>query len=368
MTQHSIHTFLPLELLNELAKRNSHPSHLATLQLSRKLRRRRFTLLDLFRKKKTATNTGRIDTGTAQVQIYDAQKQETQPGVKARFEGEAPVKDATVNSSYDFNTVVREFYKKVFGRNSINNQGMDLVSTVHYGSGFNNAFWDGTQMVYGDGDGTIFTTFVALDVTGHEMTHGVTEFDSGEEYRGMSGALNESNSDIGGEMIEQYHLGQTSAQADWLVGKGIWAPGINGIALRSMLNPGSAYNDPKLGKDPQPAHLKDYVKTRRDQGGVHTNSGVPNKAFATFAVALGGHSWEVAGKVWYEARKKAGSTPSFYQFAYWTIEVCKGLNVAGAEAKLRAAWDVVGVTPDKDKGDDLTPRRLIGGRRSKKSK
>lgn len=367
MTHKHIHTFLPLHVLRELAKRNTHPSHQNTLDLSKKLRRRRLRILDLLFKRQGAVKTARIDTGTAQVQIYDAQNQEVQPGVKARFEGEAPVKDKTVNDSYDFNAIVKAFYKKVFNRNSINDKGMDLVSTVHYGDGFNNAFWDGTQMVYGDGDGSIFTTFVALDVTGHEMTHGVTEFDSGEEYRGMSGALNESNSDIGGEMIEQFHLGQTSSQADWLVGKGIWAAGISGVALRSMLNPGSAYNDPKLGKDPQPGHLRDYVKTRRDQGGVHINSGIPNKAFATFAIALGGNSWEVAGKVWYEARKKAGSTPSFYQFSYWTIEVVKGMNINGAEAKLRAAWDLVGVTPDKDKGDDLTPRRLIGRlrRRSK---
>ena len=364
-THKHIHTFLPVLVLRELAKRNIDPCHKKALDFALKLQRRRQRIVGGFFNRHTAVNTGRIDTGNAQVQIYDAQGQEVQPGVKARFEGEAPVADKVVNASFDYNTIVREFYRKVFGRNSINDKGMDLVRTVHYGDAFNNAFWDGTQMVYGDGDGTIFTTFVSLDVNGHEMTHGVTEFDSAEEYFGMSGALNESNSDIGGEMIEQWHLGQTADKADWLVGKGIWAPGINGTALRSMIAPGTAYDDPKIGKDPQPAHMRNYVKTRRDQGGVHINSGIPNKAFVNFALAIGGNSWELPGKVWYQARKKAGSTPSFYQFAYWTIEVVKGMGVAGAEAKLLAAWDAVGVTPDKNKDDDRTPARLLRGRKGK---
>ncbi len=351
-----VHTFIPEKLLREIAKRNpGDATHQRNLAISRKIRRRRKARVT------ARINAGpSLDTGTSQVQIYDAQRKETQPGTKARFDGEAPVADAVVNNSFSYNAAVRDFYRKIFGRNSIDNQGMNLVSTVHYGDGYNNAFWDGKQMVFGDGDGTLFTTFVALDVTGHEMTHGVTEFDSGEEYSGMSGSLNESNSDVGGEMIEQYLLGQTSQQADWLVGKGIWAPGINGKALRSMLEPGTAFDDPKLGKDDQPGHMKDYVKTWGDNGGVHTNSGIPNKAFATFARALGGYSWEVAGKIWYEARKLAGSKPSFYQFAYWTIEVCKKVKVKGATEKLRDAWKLVGVTPDKDKADDLTPIRAGG--------
>lgn len=367
----SIHTFLPIHVLRDLKKRNPGKTDIAkSLDWALRLRRRRLRIVGKLPHFGHGIVNARVDTGKAQVQIYDAQKQEVQPGVRARFEGDPAVADAVVNNSYDFNTIVREFYRTVFGRFSIDNKGMDLVSTVHYGDGFNNAFWDGVQMVYGDGDGTLFTTFVWLDVTGHEMTHGVTEFDSGEEYRGMSGALNESNSDIGGEMIEQWHFKQTADKADWLVGKGIWAAGINGVALRSMKDPGKAYDDPQIGKDPQPAHMDQYVKTRQDQGGVHINSGIPNRAFYLFCIAMGGNSWELPGQIWYEARKLAGSTPSFYQFAHWTLEVCKAKGVAGAEAKLLAAWSAVGVTPDKDKGDDLTPRRRVRGksRKNRKSK
>lgn len=363
----SIHTFLPIFVLRDLSKRNPGKTDLKeSLDWALRLRRRRHRVIGKLPTFVRGVVNPRVDTGNAEVQVYDAQNQEVQPGVRARFEGDAPTADATVNNSYDYNSIVRAFYKKVFGRNSINNAGMDLVSTVHYGDGFNNAFWDGVQMVYGDGDGTLFTTFVSLDVTGHEMTHGVTEFDSGEEYQGMSGALNESNSDIGGEMIEQWHLGQTADLADWLVGKGIWAAGIKGVALRSMKDPGTAYDDPQIGKDPQPGHMRNYVKTRQDQGGVHINSGIPNRAFYLFCIAMGGNSWELPGQIWYEARKLAGNKPSFYQFAHYTLEVCKTKGVAGAEAKLLAAWDAVGVTPDKDKGDDLTPRRRV--RKSRKNR
>jgi Zn-dependent metalloprotease len=169
---------------------------------------------------------------------------------------------------------------------------MRLDGYVHYGSLFNNAFWDGQRMVFGDGDSQIFTDFTgSLDVIGHELTHGVTEFSAGLVYENQPGALNESISDVFGSLVKQWKLGQTVDQADWLIGPEIFTPGVSGDALRSMKNPGQAYDDPRMGKDPQPDHMSRFKvlpNTRAgDNGGVHINSGIPNKAFYLFATKLG---------------------------------------------------------------------------------
>ncbi|SQI22331.1 Extracellular minor metalloprotease precursor [Salmonella enterica subsp. arizonae] len=135
-------------------------------------------------------------------------------------------------------------------------------------------------MVFGDGDGEIFNRFTSsIDVVAHELTHGVTETEAGLIYFGQSGALNESLSDVFGSLVKQFHLQQTAGQADWIIGEGLLAKGINGKGLRSMAAPGTAYDDPLLGKDPQPAHMQNFIKTREDNGGVHLNSGIPNRAF-----------------------------------------------------------------------------------------
>ncbi len=289
-------------------------------------------------------------------EVYDAQGKETQPGKKARFEGQKATGNDEVDKAYDFTGEVRGFYKDVYNRNSIDGKGMKFVSTVNYGTNYENAFWNGSQMTYGrPSDDSPFKTFMLLDVCGHEITHGVTEKESQLQYHGQSGALNESLSDIFGELIQQHAKNQKAADADWVVGDGIWKDGIKGRGLRDMLNPGTAYDDPKVGKDPQPAHMKDYLKTTRDNGGVHYNSGIPNKAFATFAVAVGGHAWEEPGHIWYAARAAAGSNPSFAQFAYHTIEQAKKLGFTNDVPKLEKAWADVGVTPSATATDTDTP-------------
>lgn len=290
-------------------------------------------------------------------ETYDAQTKRSLPGVLARKEGDGPTGNKEVDDAYDFTGVVRDFYKNEFNRDSIDGKGMKLVSTVNYGTNYENAFWNGSQMTYGrPGPNSPFKTFMLLDVAGHEITHGVTEKEAGTTYFGQSGALNESFSDIYGEMIQQYSKGQTSDQADWLVGDGIWKEGVNGRALRDMLNPGTAYNDAKVGKDPQPAHMKDYKKTWSDNGGVHYNSGIPNRAFVLFAQAVGGHSWDDPGHIWFTARKAAGSNPSFGSFAYETVEAAKALGKPDEVEKLQKAWEAVGVVPDKNAKDTATPR------------
>src|SRR5207245_10045279 len=114
------------------------------------------------------------------------------------------------------------------------------------------------------------------DASGYELTHGVTQNTAALEYSGQPGALNESIADGVGTIVKQWRLGESVDQADWLIGAGLFTTAVQGVALRSMKDPGSAYDDPQIGKDPQPKFMKDFVNTTDDNGGVHINSGIPN--------------------------------------------------------------------------------------------
>jgi Zn-dependent metalloprotease len=280
--------------------------------------------------------------------IYDAGHTENLPGSIKRSEGQAAVSDKAVNQAYDGLGDTFTFYLQAYQRNSIDNAGLPLIASVHYESKYDNAFWNGQQMVFGDGDNIIFTGFTgATDVIGHELTHGVTGSEANLTYQGQSGALNESISDVFGSMVKQYKLNQTAAEADWLIGAGILAKGIHGVALRSMKAPGTAFDDPKLGKDDQPATMADYVHTAEDNGGVHTNSGIPNHAFYLVAVAIGGHSWEKAGQIWYDTLTDhtLKANASFATFANLTVSHAGsryGANSAEQKA-VQDAWAKVGV-------------------------
>lgn len=208
--------------------------------------------------------------------------------------------------------------------------------------------WDGKQMIFGDGDGILFNGFTdELDVIGHELTHGVTQYTANLEYEGQSGALNESMSDCFGIMIKQYTLKQSSADANWLIGEGILAEGINGVALRSMKEPGTAYDDPQLGgKDPQPGKMEDLYTGLQDNGGVHINSGIPNKAFYLACIALGGNSWDVAGLIWYAVLTsgKLSSTAKFQEFGDLTVSMAGEKYDSEVQKKIVDAWAGVGIT------------------------
>ena len=222
---------------------------------------------------------------SGQILTYTARNAETEPGT-LMTSSSTTVSDRAAVSAHYFAGVVYDFYKNVLNRNSLDNSGMTLTSTVHYGSSYNNAFWDGSQMVYGDGDGSEFTYFSGdLDVVGHEMTHGVTERTANMTYSYQPGALNESVSDIFGVLIETYDKynvknGGTWAfnASDWVVGDDIYTPGTSGDALRSLANP-TLYD--------QPDNMSNYVNTSSDNGGVHTNSGIPNKAAFLIAQSIG---------------------------------------------------------------------------------
>lgn len=289
-----------------------------------------------------------LSAGGLRRTIYDAGHSQRLPGKLVRAEGAADSGDGAVNHAYDGLGQTFKFYKEAYGRNSIDNNGLRLDASVHYGNAYNNAFWNGRQMVFGDGDGVIFRDFtVCLDVIGHELTHGVTEHEAGLIYDGQSGALNESISDVFGSLVKQYSANpqETADTADWLIGRGLFAPAIHGTALRSMKEPGTAYDDPQLGKDPQPADMADFVETGDDNGGVHINSGIPNRAFYLCAAALGGSAWTEAGRIWYTSLPRFQKDSTFQQAADVTYTTAGELYGPGSRQQTAVgdAWDGVGI-------------------------
>jgi Zn-dependent metalloprotease len=268
----------------------------------------------------------------------------------ARTEDGAATADNSVNSAFDGLGSTRDFYKDVFDRDSIDGRGMRLNGYVHFGSAFNNAFWDGSHMVFGDGDGVLFTDFTgSIDVIAHELTHGVTELTAGLQYHNQSGALNESMSDVFGSLVKQWSRKQTADQADWLIGSEIFTPEIDADALRSMKAPGTAYNNKLFGRDPQPDHMSKFVMLpdtdEGDNGGVHINSGIPNKAFYLTAIGIGGNAWEAPGHIWYAALKASSELTNFQEFADLT-HVTAGQLFGSQSAEQQAvvsAWREVGI-------------------------
>ncbi len=333
---------VPPHVLREIARRGSERQRewaLATLAASERMRGRRELLGELA----PPLPGGKGGRRT----VFDAGHGERLPGALVRAEGGAPVRDPAVNEAYDGAGATYDLYREVYGRNSIDGKGMRLVSSVHFGRAYDNAFWEGRQMVYGDGDGKLFNRFtIAVDVIGHELTHGVTQHEAALAYEGEAGALNESFSDVFGILVKQRALRQDAARADWLIGAGLLSRGVKGKALRSLAAPGTAYDDPVLGKDPQPAHMRDYVKTTDDNGGVHLNSGIPNHAFYRAARDLGGFAWEKAGRIWYDAlANRLKERATFRQAGEETRKAAGALFGRGGleEQAVRAAWRAVGI-------------------------
>ena len=293
--------------------------------------------------------------------VYNANNGSSLPGTPVRRENDPAGADVAVNEAFDGSGITYDLYSNIYQRNSIDNNGMRLDSTVHYQRGYDNAFWNGEQMVYGDGDEDmpvnerLFNRFtIAIDVIGHELTHGVTEFEAKLVYFQQSGALNESMSDVFGSLVKQYSLNQTASAADWIIGAGLFTPNVNGVGIRSMKAPGTAYDDPVLGKDPQPAHMRDYVNTISDNGGVHINSGIPNHAFYITAMQLGGNAWEKAGQIWYVTLRDKLSANSRFQdcanLSHQAAGELYGVNSLEQQA-VKKGWADVGLTVD----DGTTP-------------
>lgn len=307
----------------------------------------------------------RVAVGGKERIIYDAKNGSSLPGTQVRKEGDPPSTDVAVNEAYDGSGATYDLFKEFYQRNSIDNNGMRLDSTVHYQKGYDNAFWDGEQMVYGDGDENLpinerlFNRFtIAIDVIGHELTHGVTQYEAKLTYSQQPGALNESMSDVFGSLVKQYTLGQTADQADWIIGAGLLTSNVNGVGIRSMKAPGTAYDDPVLGKDPQPAHMKDYVNTVSDNGGVHINSGIPNHAFYVAALEIGGNAWLKAGQIWYVTlRDKLTSSSKFQDCANLTYQTAGELFGTGSleQQAVKNGWAAVGLGVEGGNGGPTEP-------------
>ena len=287
-------------------------------------------------------------SGVLERTISDAKESERLPGVVVRREGEPDVADVAVNESYDGFGLTHALFHDVYGRASIDSADMPLNGTIHYGRQYDNAFWDGKRMVFGDGDGMVFRRFTAsLSVIGHELTHGVTQYSANLAYQGQSGALNESVSDVFGALVEQHSMAQDVDDASWLIGVGLFTDEVEGNALRSLKAPGTAYDDDVLGIDPQPASMDEYIDTEDDNGGVHLNSGIPNRAFYLAAAAIGGKAYEGAGHVWYDTitTGEIRADSDFAQFAAATVEAASArFGEASRERDAVAdAWSTVGV-------------------------
>ena len=284
-----------------------------------------------------------VGTGNARRTIFDcSHSSDIRRAKLVQFETGHASRDDSARRAFEGLGATRDFYKEVFSRDSIDEHGMRLDGYIHYGRAYNNAFWDGHEMVFGDGDGVLFTDFTkSLDVIGHELTHGVTEAAADIEYHDQPGALNKSMSDVFGSLVKQWTLKQTADQADWLIGAEVFTPNIKADALRSMKAPGTAYDNPDLGKDPQPDNMDNYQQLPNteegDNGGVHINSGIPNKAFYVTARETGGFAWEAPGHIWYEALRASSATTSFQEFADTTY-LKAGQLYGAASAQQKAVY------------------------------
>ena len=275
--------------------------------------------------------------------VHDAGSTTSLPGEAVRSAGDPESGDVAVDEAATGIEATLAMFADVLSRDSHDDAGAPVSLTVHYGSRYNNAFWDGTQLVFGDGDGKVFERFTKpVDVLAHEFTHAVVEHTAGLVYQGQSGALNESVADVFASCLKQRLLGQDAADGDWLIGEGIFTSSVQARALRDMAAPGTAYDDPELGADPQVGHMDDYVETSDDNGGVHLNSGIPNRAFQLAAVAIGGTAIEGAGRVWYAALV-GDAVPEDADFATFAAAT---VAAAGQHADaVREAWAQVGVAP-----------------------
>src|SRR5258706_11342534 len=287
--------------------------------------------------------------------VYSCNNGTSLPGTLLWSEGGTQTSDTTTQAAFNYAGNVYDFYKNVFNRDSYDNAGATIISSVHYSSSYNNAFWNGSQMVYGDGDGTQFAPLSkALDVDAHELTHAVTERTAALTYSNESGALNEATSDILGNSCEAYSNNTGTPNANtWKGGEDIYTPNTAGDALRYMNNP------------TQDGSSKDYYPERytgtSDNGGVHTNSGIANLAY--YLITMGGShprgktavvvtalsatsstSLDMAQRIWYRALTVYFTSSTNFQGARTaTVQAATDLYGAAAAATVTSAWDCVAV-------------------------
>lgn len=330
---------LPARVLQHVAAKTgaSHAGHDATTQR--------------IRAQRNASGADPSTNGKRERFIHDAAGKEHLPGRIARSEGDAAVSDKAINEAYQNIGITLDFYAKVFQRDSLDGSAMDVIASVHFGRGFSNAMWNGRQMLFGDGDGIHIRGFTqSLDIVAHELTHAVTQHaipgglgvvvkNGKPDLAGEAGALNESISDAFASLVKQWHAKEDVKKADWLLGEGILAPAL-GKAVRSLKDPGNP--DETYEADHQVAHMKQYDR----HGDVHANSGIPNHAFYLAATALGGHAWEHAGRIWYDALTQLKPKSGFADAARATADSAGRLFGAASREQhaVQSAWQKVGIS------------------------
>lgn len=309
-------SFVPPAVIDHLARTSgvdtaSPSAAQRTAVLSQQLRQRRRTATpDL---PSLASRVVEPRPGKGDRAVYDDKNTAAFDVELVRGESDPEVDAQNVNQAHEFAGAARDYFGTQFGRNSIDHNGMTVDVNVNFDVEFLNAFWDGERLVLGNGDGRVFVDFAGSpDVVGHELSHGVVQFTANLQYVGQSGALNESFADVFGTLIEQRLRGQDFDSANWLIGDEIMAPDLFGEALRSMAHPGSAYDNPVIGKDPQPDHMSGYYSGPEDNYGVHVNSGIVNRAFYLTAEELGTDN---AGKIWYAGLLNLWPTATFVDAA-----------------------------------------------------
>jgi len=338
---------VPREVLLRLAKDKSFTEEQRTIltntaKIDVEQRNVREAATKLTRVAEAMTAAGPITAAAAApgVTVFTCNHTTTLPGAQILNPGNSA--DPTAKRTFGETTLVAAFYAQVFGRNSVDNHGMTLNSSIHYGTNYNNAFWNGSRMTYGDGDGSIFVDFTkGDDVICHELTHGVTQHSLQLAYSDEAGGLNESMSDCFGSMFRQWSANQTVNKADWLIGKDIMGP--TAIAkgftcLRDMANPAA-----KHCLAPQPTKYS-QIKPGMDP---HQSSGPPNLAFYTACMKHGGKSWDKIGHVWYQSLTGFGATPNMKMkaFANRTRAVATQLNPGNTAVfnAVDAGWKKVGL-------------------------
>ena len=284
------------------------------------------------------------------------------PFVDADDRWDAPQQRAAVDVHY-CTALVHEYFRQVHGRTGIDGNGGPRVSTgidgvtqlitsrLHYGSNYNNAYWNNAtkMMTYGDGDGSLFSPLVTLDVCGHEMMHGVTASTAGLIYAGESGALNESFSDVFGAMVERHARGESDAT--WQIGEECFTPSTPNDALRFMDDPHRATNRGYTADD-DPAHYSERYTGGNDNGGVHINSGIANRAFYLLAVGDGlpggleGIGADDAARIWFKALTMYMTSGTNFEGAR-RATTDAAVAIFGADSRhqeaVGRAWTAVGV-------------------------
>lgn len=279
-------------------------------------------------------------TGKRNRDTYDCEHKTDLPGKKILSEGSQLSTDLVINAAHVNSANVFAFYQSLFNRTSLDGKGMVISSSAHYGKNYNNAFWNGSEMVYGDGDGTFFRELTrGLDVCAHEMSHAVTQFTCNLVYYAQPGALNESFSDMMGVACKHWvNKDFDPVKANWLLGDEIVGTDFPGKAIRSFKNE-QAYKG-----DTQPKHMKNYKWTFQDSFGVHSNSGIPNHWFYNLCLILNRPSYDRPAQIVYKAHTEyVGSMTGFKDYAKATYKAAQELYGAVEAKAVKDAWTVVGI-------------------------